>query len=117
MSRRRRRYGDRASAGGSRVVPYRRGESFQQRHERRLRVNAKSISWLRHWCCAHDIQFDVTNGQHHWSFRGDGWLVEWWPSSAKLIVDKEWDNGVHVHDWRQVVGIIVEVILEHRSER
>ncbi len=31
----------------------------------------------------------------------DGRLVEWWPSSAKLVLNKQWSKGIHCHDWQQ----------------
>lgn len=33
----------------------------------------------------------VTNNGHHWTFTDcDGRVAEWWPSTGKLVFDKEW---------------------------
>jgi hypothetical protein len=35
-------------------------------------------------------------------------LVEWWPSSAKLVLNKKWGEGVHCHDYKQALRVIEE---------
>lgn len=31
-------------------------------------------------------------------------IAEWWPSSAKLVLNKDWDNGIHTHDVDQLIN-------------
>jgi hypothetical protein len=35
-------------------------------------------------------------------------LAEWWPSSAKLVLDKKWGEGIHCHDYKQALTVIEE---------
>lgn len=52
----------------------------------------------------------IKNNGHHWQFRVAGHLVEWWPSSAKMVVDTKWKNGKHVHDIKQLMKEIEGII-------
>ena len=35
--------------------------------------------------------------------RTGGFLTEWWPSSAKLVIGKKWHDGIHCHDYKQAL--------------
>jgi hypothetical protein len=48
----------------------------------------------------------ILNSGHHYIFEGTGFLGEWWPSSAKLVFNKQWKRGVHCHAWDQVFNEI-----------
>lgn len=61
------------------------------------------------------------NNGHHWVFDcglvgnpggpcRDRLLIEWWPSSAKLVIRKNWNGGIHVHDWKQAQEQIEKAI-------
>jgi hypothetical protein len=43
----------------------------------------------------------INNGGHHWIFERDKFFAEWWPSSAKLVFQRQYQRGVHVYDWTQ----------------
>ena len=88
--------------GRSKLIRYRPGESWQQRHDRRLKLSAEGRDAFQQWCEQRGIQFRCTNGDHHWQMRRGAKLTEWWPSSAKCVVDQQWDKGVHVHDCEQL---------------
>lgn len=104
---RRRRYGDRRSAGSSQQIPYVPGEGYRDRHSRRLVANSQQADAMQEWCAERGIKLTITNGTHHWTFRGPRrGLVEWWPSSGKLVINKRWRDGTHVHDWTQVQRIL-----------
>ena len=57
---------DRVRAGRSRIVPYRRGESFKQRHARRLDANLEQEVKVREWCRQRGLTLRITNEGHHW---------------------------------------------------
>lgn len=99
----RKRFHDRKSAGRSRLVPYRPGEHHSDRHDRRLTHALDNKHKVERWCTAHGIGLAITNRGHHWVFARGETLVEWWPSSAKLVVSKDYKNGIHTHDYQQVI--------------
>jgi len=105
------RYGDSKKAGSSKLVPYKHGEEPGERHARRLATNEKRLDEVREWCASEGVRLTVHNDGHHWIFAKAGHTVEWWPSSAKLIVDKQWGGGTHVHDHLQAIKIIREKLL------
>lgn len=98
---------DRSTLGPSRDVPFDPNEHYKDRHDRRKAIAlaneieagiafAMTGGWLR-----------VTNDGHHWSiYFADKMLAEWWPSSAKLVIDKQWGKSIHAHDWKQVLSFI-----------
>jgi hypothetical protein len=92
---------DQISVGRSELVPYKKGESSGARHDRRKGHALKNKEELFLWCQQHGIKLTITNHGHHWKFvRGDR-LCEWWPSSAKFVVDLNYRKGIHVHDFTQ----------------
>ena len=108
MARRRKRHHDKTTAGPSAIVRYRHGESPGCRHYRRLQTNLAAAANVEEWCREHGIVFRVSNKGHHWTFRRGRTVVEWWPSSAKLVVNKRWKDGSHVHDWKQAQTLVLQ---------
>lgn len=95
------------SAGRSSRIPYFAREEPGQRHERRKAENVARVAYVEEQCQALGVTVAVYNHGHHWQFRlPSGKIVEWWPSSAKLVVDQRWDKGIHVHDWEQALAIV-----------
>jgi len=91
------------STGRSSRIPYDESETYKRRHARRLAKNLACQEKVVRWCEAHGLQLQITNDGHHWSFYCHGkQLADWWPSSAKFIVNKQWDRSIHVHDWVQL---------------
>ena len=97
------RFPDRRSAGPSRAVPYIDGEPSAGRHARRLRAALKAEAKVRAWACGAGVTVGIWNDGHHWRFTKNGRTAEWWPSSAKLVFQGQWDAGVHVHDADQLL--------------
>ena len=107
MARKRRRHPDTHNMGRSRRIPYKAHESYRERHERRKKENLHEEHNLRVWCEARNIILTIYNEGHHWQFHlASRRLVEWWPSSAKCVVDKRWGSGYHCHDVHQVKQVI-----------
>ena len=103
---RRTRYTDVRSAGRSRFIPYLKGETAAQRHERRKQENLAQEGLLRQDMEKLGLTLKVTNMGHHWKMTRIGLIVEWWPSTAKLVFNKEYHEGIHCHDRFQVVSLI-----------
>jgi len=103
----RRRIPDKHNAGRSTIVHWKPGEDGGERHDRRLRENLHWRGKVEDLCNAWGISFEVKNSGHHWIFKHGKRVAEWWPSSAKLVLDKKWDSGIHTHDWSQVLDILM----------
>lgn len=103
------RIADTRSMGRSALVPFDPNETPQQRHARRLREAVAAKRFIEDWCILQDVTLSVSNDNHHWRFQRAGQkrpLVEWWPSSAKCVVSKQWYRGTHCHDHLQLVQIL-----------
>jgi len=97
---------DRVRSGRSSIVPYRSGESFKARHFRRLAANLQHEAKLRQWCQQNGLALRITNEGHHWQVTEGRFVAEWWPSSAKLVINKRWREGIHCHDYKQAIETI-----------
>ena len=87
----------------STLVPFKPGESGSARHERRLDVNLRYAHKMKEWCDANGITLKIHNGGHHWVFTKGKEIAEWWPSSAKLVYARKYDNHSHKHDFAAVI--------------
>jgi hypothetical protein len=94
------------SVGRSKIVPFIPGEAAMDRHDRRKNENLKRADTMRTWCRAVDVSFKISNDGHHWRFRSGDRFAEWWPSSAKLVRQGDYDRGIHVHDVHQAINIL-----------
>ena len=100
------KFKDKHSLGRSAIAPFIEGEAFRDRHKRRKGTNLFFAHDLQKWCNEHGWKFEIKNDAHHWIFRKNKSLVEWWPSSAKLVKDKKWSKGIHCHDYLKVISFL-----------
>lgn len=117
----RKRFRDKCQAGASAVIRYIEGEGWSRRHRRRLQHNLSAEEIMREWCQQRGIKLQINNDGHHWLFSLPNWItVEWWPSSAKLVVNRDYRNGIHVHDHTQAQtelekALALPQVLENRD--
>jgi hypothetical protein len=64
------------------------------------------------WCLERGLSLSISNEGHHWKLQGTTLLAEWWPSSAKLVFDKQYERGIHCHDIEQLTRLV-----DHRRRR
>lgn len=56
------------------------------------------------WAKSLGLLLLITNGGKHWSFYvlphsiGDAQFAEWWPTTGKLVFQKDWKNSVICKD-------------------
>ena len=81
---------------------------------RRLSANLEQEANVRRWCEQRGLTLRITNEGHHWQITDGGFLAEWWPSSAKLVIGKKWHDGIHCHDEKQALKVIEDF---HRKKR
>jgi len=82
----------------SELIPYIEGEDPRDRHARRLRENLKREGDVRGWARKSGVTMKVHNRGHHWRFMKGSKFAEWWPSTAKLVIQGNYKNERHVHD-------------------
>jgi len=95
------KYQDKKKAGNSKIVPFIPGEHYADRHARRLQTNLSAEAVVRSWADENGLRLRINNAGHHWIFDRPGFFAEWWPSSAKLVINRQYQRGIHVHDWTQ----------------
>lgn len=100
------KYDDTRTLGKSQIVPFKRDEDWHSRHARRMNANLNHADELKNWCGEHGWRFDIKNEGHHWMITKGKTIVEWWPSSAKLVKNKQWGRGYHCHDYLKVIEFL-----------
>lgn len=109
------RYRDRSGMGRSKLIPYRSSESALHRHGRRLMTNLAYSEDVEAWCFERAVTVTISNHGHHWRFVYGQKVAEWWPSSAKLVFQRVYHQGIHCHDYEQVLTALSRRWkLEHR---
>ncbi len=121
------KYRDVGSAGPSKAVPFKADEEPHERHSRRLDYAKTKTEDIKARCSDKGVSLSVFNYGHHWVFVKNenkdslynrAWRfpsVQWWPSSAKLIRDRRWRKGVHVHDIDQCLKVVYEHLLGEKQ--
>ena len=101
----------RSAAAPATISKYKPGEHYKQRHARRLHTAKETLDGLQKWCDANGMLLKVSNNDHHWriyrdedQLRLENQWCEWWPSTAKLVFKKKYANGIHCHDYLQVIA-------------
>jgi hypothetical protein len=127
---------DRFKVGPSKVAPRQAIEGYRSRHRRRHEIAVTLKPVLECWAERHGYELDVKNDDQHWILKGPvlnglrmrlsspkgacqpfvrafsrllskmDLVVEWWPSTAKLVFDRRYHVGIHVHDSHQICGIL-----------
>lgn len=88
------------------VSRYKRGEYGKVRHLRRLNLNKSRLDIFRKWCKEKGIEFRCLNHGEHWQMKVNGDCYDWWPRTAKLVINQKWKQGIHVHDYTQIMKIL-----------
>ncbi len=106
------KYKDKNGMGKSKLCPKVKGESEKsgERHARRKSFNLKRFKIIERFCENNNLVFRLLNNGHHWQVESDKKIIEWWPSSAKVVVNKNWKRGIHCHDYEQFIEIIKKEI-------
>jgi hypothetical protein len=77
-------------------------EYKQQRRERRMERTSRLEEEVRVWAEGHGYSLRVLNDGHHWLFQKAGFMAEWWPSSARLAVNRDYGRHIHAPHWAEV---------------
>jgi hypothetical protein len=63
-------------------------------------------SGIRAWAEARGCSLRVLNDGHHWLFEMPGFTAEWWPSSAKLVLNRNYVQAHHAPHWADVMAVL-----------
>lgn len=78
----------------------------KQRRTRRLGRSGRSEEQIRGWAEKQGCSLRVLNDGHHWLFQAAGIVAEWWPSSAKLAIDRDYTGTTHAAHWSDVKKVL-----------
>ena len=81
-------------------------EYKKQRRERRMERTSHLEDQVRVWAEGHGCSLRVLNDGHHWLFQQPGFMAEWWPSSARLAVNRDYGSDIHAPHWADVVTVL-----------
>ena len=100
---------DEKNVGRSKKIPFIPGEDSKDRHARRFSLNLKEQKIIHEWAEIHGIILAIKNEGHHWiATLSPALIAEWWPSSAKVVFNKDWDHGIHCHDTGQFKALLIK---------
>lgn len=89
--------------GPSSIVPFIPDEPAQVGHARRFHANMCHRGDVQAWCFERAVTVIVGNQGQHWRFIYGDSFAEWWPSTAKLVFNRQYRHGVRCHDYEQVI--------------
>jgi hypothetical protein len=85
-------------------------EYKKQRRERRMERTSGLESQVRAWAERHGCSLRVLNDGHHWLLQKPGFMAEWWPSSARLAVNRDYGRHIHAPHWAEVVNQLEQYV-------
>ena len=74
--------------------------------ERRLERTLDLEAQVTRWAAQRGLTLRVLNGGHHWLFQKPGLAAEWWPSSAKLVLNRDYLRDRHAPHWPHVAALL-----------
>jgi hypothetical protein len=85
------------------------------RRERRLGRTLDLEPEVARWAAQHGFTLRVLNDGHHWLLQKPGLTAEWWPSSAKRVLNRDYLRDHHAPHWPQVAAAIEQAMTAPRS--
>jgi hypothetical protein len=78
----------------------------EYKKQRRMERTSRFEEQVRIWTQGHGCSLRVLNDGHHWLFQKPGSVTEWWPSSARLAVNRDYGSDIHAPHWADVVTVL-----------
>ena len=88
------------------VVTYIPGESYQDRHKRRIECSQPFCDTAARWSENHGIDLLISRRSRYWRFTRGDQIAEWWPGMAKCLLNRDDLNGIHIHEFPQLLVIL-----------
>ena len=79
---------------------------MKRRRQRRLERNTNAADEAKTWADRHGFNLRVNNEGHHWMWEKGKFVVEWWPSSANLVLNRNYERSFRAHDWTAVIPFL-----------
>jgi predicted kinase len=79
---------------------------MRRRRERRMRRTQQSEAEVRAWAERYGLALRVLNNGHHWILDKSGFIAEWWPSSAKLALNRDYHRSFRAPHWPDVLVVL-----------
>lgn len=77
----------------------------EAKKRKRSRGNADSaVLEIVKWCDEAGVTFTRFNGGLHWRFEHASGIVEWWPSTGKMVDDKKFEQSKIAQDWKEMLS-------------
>ncbi len=89
----------------------------RQRRGRRMERTAHSESEIRAWTEQRGCSLRVLNGGHHWLFQKPGFMAEWWPSSARLAVNRDYLHDHAAPHWAGVMAVLQQHLFSETASK
>jgi hypothetical protein len=109
----RKRFQDVSKSSQPSISPYH--NDPKTRHQRRYFFNLQHQKIVEQWCKENEISLHVKNEGHHWIFVREQQRAEWWPSSAKMVINQQWRKGIHIHDYQQAIFELTKVFPKKKA--
>lgn len=98
------------AAPRSESVPFIEGEDASDRHARRLGSAMDSRAVTEATIRELGGQLVIRNAGQHWTATFEKKLViEWWPSSGRVVIDRSYGRPRKAHDCEQFIAIVREL--------
>lgn len=62
--------------------------------------------FAREWAAGAGVRLEVFNFGEHWRFEHPRITAEWWPSSGRLVIDRQWRKATTGRKLRAVLEAI-----------
>lgn len=84
-------------------------EKQARRHKRLVRCleHAETFRW---WVAAKNLQLTLKNSKQHWIVQGTDLTIDWYPSSGKLVVNRQYKKTRQAYDVPTIKKIILELL-------
>jgi tRNA A37 threonylcarbamoyladenosine synthetase subunit TsaC/SUA5/YrdC len=85
----------------------------KQEKAKRLTAAVAQMDDVKAWCESRYLKFTLFFGERHWQFQQKNRIVEWWPGTGTVIVQKDYHNALYADDWERcrtlLEGIMAKV--------
>lgn len=81
-------------------------EKSEDRHQRRLKLAIKHSDRLKGYCNHKGYELKISQEGKHFVINRKRLHIDWYPYSAKMIVNYQNGDGIHVHEVSQIISYL-----------